>query len=107
MELEGTLEKQIEPGFSPVPWWTEGPLTRSGSPGATEGEHPQQGGELQAELSGEDKKLTEKMEAKPGIFFLQGKSHNSIIKEEDMFGRMPILFSDEVEAAIKNKKSNV
>lgn len=40
MELEETLEKQIEPRFSPVLWQTEGPTTRSGSPGVTEGEHP-------------------------------------------------------------------
>ena len=62
MELEGTLEKQMEPRFSPVLWQTEGPTTRNGSPGVTEGEHPQQGSELQAELSGKDKTLTEKRE---------------------------------------------
>lgn len=39
MELEETLEKQIDPRFSPVLWQTEGPTTRSGSPGVTE-EHP-------------------------------------------------------------------
>lgn len=79
-ELEGTLEKQRAPRFSPVLWQAEGPTTRSGSPGVAEGEHPQQGGELQAELSGKDKKLTEKWERKQGLFFLEGKSHNSIIK---------------------------
>lgn len=80
MELEGTLEKQRVPRFSPVLWQAEEPTTRSSSPGVTEGEHPQQGGELQAELSGKDKKIDRKMGAKTGIFFLEGKSHNSIIK---------------------------
>lgn len=40
------------------------------------------------------------MGAKTEIFFLQGKSHNSTIKYEDVFGQMPILFSDEAKAAI-------
>ena len=84
---------------------TEGPTARSGSPDDIEGEHPQQGGKLQAELSGKDKKMTEKWELKEG-FFHRGQEplfHNQV----RVFGQMPILFSDEVEAAIRNKKSNI
>lgn len=67
-ELEGTLEKQRDPRFSPVLGQTEGPTTTSGSSGVTEGEHPQQGGELQEEMSGKDEKLTEKWEQNQRFF---------------------------------------
>lgn len=64
---------EAEPRFSPGLWQTEGPTTRSGSPGVTEGEFAQQGGELQAELSGKDKKIHRKMGVKTETFFLRGQ----------------------------------
>lgn len=59
MGAGGTLEKQMELHPLGVPWQTEGPTTRSDSPGVR-GEHPQQGGELRAKLIGKDTTLTEK-----------------------------------------------
>lgn len=62
MELEGPQKSRAT--LLPRAVATEGPTTRSGLPGVTEGDLAQQGGELQAELSGKDKKLSEKWEQK-------------------------------------------